>query len=276
MLRPLLVLAVVAGSLLMVGAGCSSSSNPGAPDGAMTPAAQSEVDAGVDASTLCKLGGPCSTGQICNGGVSGCESNCQCLGGTWEAPCPAALPTTGTACTPAGAECGYTTTTNACGAANCYCQSGTWNCGPSCAIVDAGDTGADATPDGSSATECHWPASLNDAGPGACAVGRAYVSCSYPTGVSCEGGGGASSKSGVSMGCISDDPTSCEGCGSTSGAATCKSICAPNEYAVSCGGPPHPSNDGGPDEFVYQQAPANCRDVGVTPGGNQYSCCPCE
>jgi hypothetical protein len=124
------------------------------------------------------------------------------------------------------------------------------------------------------ASECHWPASLNDAGPGACAVGRAYVSCSYPSGVSCEGGAGASG--GVTMLCISDDPNSCQGCGSISGAATCKNMCAPNEYAVSYGGPPHFSNDGGPDTFVYQQAPTNCRGVGVTPGGNQYSCCPCE
>jgi hypothetical protein len=129
---------------------------------------------------------------------------------------------------------------------------------------------------GATSSTCHWPASLDDAGPGACSVGRAYVECVYPSGVSCEAGGGAFSPGGVTMGCISDDPTSCTGCASTAGAATCTDKCAPNEYAVSCGGPPHFSVDGGPDDFVYRQAPSNCVDIGATPGGNVYSCCPCE
>jgi hypothetical protein len=133
-------------------------------------------------------------------------------------------------------------------------------------------------PDGGAAapSTCKWPTSLDDAGPGACGVGRAYVKCTYPSGVSCEGGVGASSPGGLTMLCISEDPTSCSGCESISGPPTCTNMCAPNEYAVSCGGPPRFSSDGGFDNFAYQQAPANCVGVGGTPAGNLYSCCPCE
>jgi hypothetical protein len=128
---------------------------------------------------------------------------------------------------------------------------------------------------------CQWPASLNDGGRGACSVGRAYVECSYPEGFSCAGGpggsGGGSSGGGVTQLCISDDPTSCPGCESINGPATCTNKCAPNEYVVSCGGlPPFPAA-GGPPDVVYQQAPAGC--VPVIPegtAGNVYSCCPCE
>lgn len=123
--------------------------------------------------------------------------------------------------------------------------------------------------------QCTWPAYLDDAGPGACTVGRAYVQCSYPSGVTCEGGGGAFSPHGIDQDCISNDPASCSGCTSTTGAATCKSICAPNKYAVSCGGPPHLSPDGS-STFNYQEAPDGCVGVGFTPGGNGYFCCPCE
>jgi hypothetical protein len=56
---------------------------------------------------------------------------------------------------------------------------------------------------------------------------------------------GASSPGELTMGCISEDPTSCSGCVSTAGAATCTNMCAPSEYAVSCGGPPHPPSGGG-------------------------------
>jgi hypothetical protein len=146
----------------------------------------------------------------------------------------------------------------------------------------ASDSGGEAatastTADASPVTygPCSWPASLNDGGPGACTVGRAYVTCSYPVGVTCEGGLGASGgQGGIEMGCISDDPTSC-GCTSTSGAATCRNMCAPNEYAVSCGGPPHFDEDGS-SNFAYQETPDGCVGVGATPGGNAYSCCPCQ
>ena len=66
-------------------------------------------------------------------------------GGTsQEAGCPADLPATGAACSPEGAECGYATETNPCGAANCYCMQGAWGCNPTCAILDGG-AGLDAT-----------------------------------------------------------------------------------------------------------------------------------
>lgn len=109
---------------------------------------------------------------------------------------------------------------------------------------------------------CRWPESLNDAGPGirACAVGRAYVECSYPSGAGC--------------GCISNDPTTCPGCGPATG-ATCHSQCAANEYAVSCGGPPALLPDGGIGD-PYQDAPAACTVIAGTPAGNSYSCCPCQ
>jgi hypothetical protein len=155
------------------------------------------------------------------------------------------------------------------------------------ALSDSGssDSGAEAasvttgtTADGSPVTygQCSWPASLYDAGPGSCTAGRAFVSCSYPVGVTCEGGlGGAVGSGGLDMGCISDDPTSCAGCTSISGIATCHDMCGPDQYAVSCGGPPHFDEDGG-SNFTYQEAPDGCVGVGATPGGNAYSCCPCE
>ena len=92
----------------------------------------------------CQLGGACSNTQPCMGGIAGCQSNCQCLDGIWQAPCPTNLPETASACGPEGAECGYVTSTNSCGAANCDCRSGTWSCGPSCAIA-TDDAGADAS-----------------------------------------------------------------------------------------------------------------------------------
>jgi hypothetical protein len=94
----------------------------------------------------CTLGAPCSNASLCMGGISGCTANCQCLDGTWQAPsCPTDLPQTGSACTPEGAYCGYTTSTNTCEADNCYCKGGAWNCEPTCIIGDAStsaDTGA--------------------------------------------------------------------------------------------------------------------------------------
>ncbi|MEO8901941.1 MAG: hypothetical protein ABI627_10475 [Polyangiaceae bacterium] len=108
-----------------------------------------------------------------------------------------------------------------------------------------------------SSSECTWPASLNDAGLGACGVGRAYVNCTGPSG-GCL--------------CLSDDPTTCAACAEQfQGPLTCVSECAANEYAVSCGGPPQPGSG-----FVYQDVPAACHSVAATPGGSQYACCPCQ
>jgi hypothetical protein len=106
-------------------------------------------------SVTCALGAACSSTDLCMGGIAGCTSNCQCLNGTWQAPCPTDLPQTGSACTPEGAECGYATSTNTCGADNCYCQSGTWSCGPSCIILME-DAGVDAS---------GFPIACVDAGP---------------------------------------------------------------------------------------------------------------
>jgi hypothetical protein len=109
---------------------------------------------------------------------------------------------------------------------------------------------------------------------GACTVGRAYVVCKYPSGVVCDGGFGASSPGGINMLCISDDPAGCPGCSATSGTATCMNRCAPNEYAVSCGGPPMQLPDGG--FGGYQEPPDACVGAGGTPAGNEYLCCPCQ
>jgi hypothetical protein len=140
------------------GAGASKGASDGA---AMTTDGQGDArfdDSGAtaDGGLSCSLGGGCAQTQVCTGGIGGCASNCQCLDGTWQAPCPANLPHTGSACTAAGAQCGYATSTNACGAANCYCQGGAWSCGPTCVIGDSSvdlDVGtdvklADAAPNG--------------------------------------------------------------------------------------------------------------------------------
>jgi hypothetical protein len=243
--------------------------------------------ASSSSASSCQIGGACSNAETCMGGVAGCASNCQCLEGVWRAPCPQDVPSSGSACTTEGATCGYLTDASACeGSVDCDCQGGTWSCAPTCVVPledggsndgnpSAGDDAGHSQPT-TALPACHWPASLDDAGPGACGVGRAYVKCTYPSGVSCEAGGGASSPGGLTMLCLSDDPTSCAGCVSIAGAATCTDMCAPDEYAVSCGGPPQFSNDGGSGDFAYQEPPANCVGVGGTPAGNAYFCCPCE
>lgn len=95
------------------------------------------------AAPTCALGAACSSTDVCTGGIAGCTSNCQCLDGKWTAPCPTDSPQTGSACTPEGAYCGYTTSTNTCGADTCYCKAGAWSCGPSC-IIGIGDASANA------------------------------------------------------------------------------------------------------------------------------------
>ena len=104
----------------------------------------------------CTLGAACSSTELCMGGIAGCTSNCECLGGKWqEVPCPTDLPQTRSACTPIGAECGYPTpSTNGCGGESCICgNAGTWSCEPIPCVRVAGDasagpdTGADAATD---------------------------------------------------------------------------------------------------------------------------------
>jgi hypothetical protein len=87
---------------------------------------------------ICRLGGMCTPAQPCPGGVEGCVSNCQCLEGTWQAPCPTDAPQNAAACSIEGATCGYITQSAACaGSVDCSCQMATWSCGPTCVVVEA-------------------------------------------------------------------------------------------------------------------------------------------
>lgn len=92
----------------------------------------------------CRLGGGCSETQVCTGGIADCDSNCQCLGGTWQAPCPEDAPQSGSSCTAQGATCGYLTQATACnGSVDCDCQGGAWTCSPTCTTPpDAGPDSA--------------------------------------------------------------------------------------------------------------------------------------
>jgi hypothetical protein len=114
------------------------------------PAVEATAQAGADAvadagddGLSCRLEGGCSLTEppVCIGDVAGCAvslANCQpqCLNGTWQNPCPADVPQSGSACAAAGAYCGYSDQPNPCGADNCYCERGVWTCGPTC-VIDA-------------------------------------------------------------------------------------------------------------------------------------------
>jgi hypothetical protein len=83
------------------------------------------TESGSPAPLSCRLGGACSPTQVCTGGIVGCESNCQCASGTWQAPCPAEVPRNGDSCTGEGSTCGYLTQAIACGGSvDCYCRGG--------------------------------------------------------------------------------------------------------------------------------------------------------
>jgi hypothetical protein len=114
----------------------------GMPDGMPAILDAGGPDSGSDAGLSCQLGGTCSPSQVCMTGIVGCESDCQCVHGTWQSPCPdAGMPPSGSSCNTEGAACGYLTNGNACGTAavDCYCQAGTWACKPSCNTpLDAG------------------------------------------------------------------------------------------------------------------------------------------
>jgi len=99
---------------------------------------------------------------------------------------------------------------------------------------------------------CGHAAGVDDGGVGACAVGRAGLFCGSPNGAGCF--------------CVTDDAT-CGGCGG----AACTNKCTGDEYAVSCGGPPHADSS-----FQYAGPPAGCRTTLVTPAGSQFFCCPCQ
>jgi len=97
------------------------------------------------------------------------------------------------------------------------------------------------------ATMCRHPASLDDAGVGACAIKRAALFCESPTQGGCD--------------CVTDDATC--GCG-----IPCENKCRANEYAASCGGPPVSG--------TYADPPPGCRSVGAFPSGGSFYCCPCQ
>ena len=144
-------------------------------------------------------------------------------------------------------------------------------------VVGEAGGGLDASPVdvSSEAPVCAWPTPV-DAGPGACRVGRFHLECHFPEGATCDSGQSYTGTGGVRMLCVSDDPTSCPGCHPTSGTVTCTSMCAPNQYATSCGGPPRLAVDGGGiDPDYYQEPPAVCSLVTPTPSGMGFWCCPC-
>ena len=124
---------------------------------------------------------------------------------------------------------------------------------------------------------CAWPTPV-DAGPGACRVGRVHLGCTYPAGLACADGMTWTGPEGpVGMLCLSEDPTGCPGCHPIAGTATCESMCAPNQYAMACGGPPRLALDGGGvDRGYYEDPPEVCVLVTATPSGMGFWCCPCE
>ena len=116
-------------------------------------------------------------------------------------------------------------------------------------LAGCGGSGAGSTSSAVSGPSCKHPASLDDAGVGACGIGHAVVDCTDQSGAGC--------------GCISDT-LSCDGCGGL----TCKNKCKVNEYALSCGSI-------GPPTGPTADPPAECRGVEATPAGITFYCCPC-
>jgi hypothetical protein len=81
----------------------------------------------------CVAGPPCFTVPECAYGNAGTQIR-YCS----SSLCPSDLPAEGSPCTASdGANCGYATSTNACGAANCTCKATGWSCSPSCFLLDA-------------------------------------------------------------------------------------------------------------------------------------------
>ena len=102
---------------------------------------------------------------------------------------------------------------------------------------------------GAPLSACAWPAALDStdaSSSSACHAARAFVQCIYP-------GGGE--------GCLSGNPTKCEGPAPLPGPASCQDQCREDEYAVSCGAP---------------DPPAGCHDAVPSPDGVIFYCCPCS
>ena len=135
-----------------------------------------------------------------------------------------------------------------CGALSIGCAASTGplagDAGPD-VVATAQDGGTTALP------ACSWPTSLDgEPGDGRCHAKRHHLRCE-----------GASSTGGVTVLCISNDPTRCAGAESSlpDVALTCRDLCAPQEYGLVCGrvGP------GG----SAMEPPPGCTDRGITPGG---------
>jgi hypothetical protein len=100
--------------------------------------------------------------------------------------------------------------------------------------------------------QCSWSSSLDDAGSTGCHAAAAFVECKNAAGEGCA--------------CLSDNSLTCDGCQAVG--ATCRDVCAADQYAVACGGV-------GPGAGAFTP-PAGCTSAGVTPGGVGYYCCPCQ
>jgi hypothetical protein len=100
--------------------------------------------------------------------------------------------------------------------------------------------------------QCSWPSSLDDGGADGCRAAAAYVTCKNAAGAGC--------------GCLTDNSLTCEGCAVPD--ATCRDLCAVNQYAVACGGIGPQASAGTP--------PAGCTWAAAIPGGIAYYCCPCQ
>jgi hypothetical protein len=112
---------------------------------------------------------------------------------------------------------------------------------------------------------CPGSSIVANPGPGvsACTLASTLFACTYASGDLCV--------------CLSNDPAGCPPGGCPAG-GSCTSLCAPNEFALYCGGlPPIPAPDGAPPAYVtYQQAPAACVQAGPTVSEGETVCCPCE
>jgi hypothetical protein len=101
------------------------------------------------------------------------------------------------------------------------------------------------------ATQCSWPASLDDAGAGGCRAERAIVQCADSGGGQCFG--------------LADD-VSCSGCGD--GFSNPVDKCGSDQYGVVCGSV-------GPSSTPIGTPPSGCTSQGATPAGTIFYCCPC-
>jgi hypothetical protein len=109
----------------------------------------------------------------------GCESDCQCVGGTWQSPCPeGGMPPSGSSCKTEGATCGYLVNGSACGNATvgCDCRGGTWACEPPCNTPP--DAGADAGGCIAAGGEC-LNSNVICAVPGSLSCGAVYPGAPY-------------------------------------------------------------------------------------------------